>query len=79
MDKFDFVTCDFCAKKPETHSLCSGCLHNKDMIEYLNKCVAYEKTQDSETTQKFYKLQTYATGCVMAVYFVYEFISWISN
>lgn len=44
--------------------------------EYLEKCVAYEKTQDSDTTKKINNWQTYAIGFIIIVYFFREFCLW---
>lgn len=33
----DFKECDTCRAKPGSPELCSGCLHNRDLIQKLKK------------------------------------------
>lgn len=47
--------------------------------EYLEKRVAYEKTQDSDRTKKIDRFQTYAFGIVFTIYFAYEAITGIMS
>lgn len=37
----DFLECDTCAALPGTPPLCSGCLHNREVIEKLKKQVKH--------------------------------------
>lgn len=35
----DFMECDTCRQKPGSHSLCRGCLHNRIVIERLERAL----------------------------------------